>query len=73
MQAHFIFKQLKMEGFVVYRWADRWMEAIHQNLEWITAGKVKYHETVTEGFDNLPQAFIGVLRGENTGKAVLKV
>nr|CAD7413555.1 unnamed protein product [Timema poppensis] len=34
------------------------------------AGKLKYRETVTEGFENMPKAFIGMLRGENTGKAV---
>nr|CAD7577525.1 unnamed protein product [Timema californicum] len=35
-------------------------------------GKLKYRETVTEGFENMPKAFIGMLRGENTGKAVVK-
>lgn len=73
MQVQFIFKQLTMEGFVVYRWAERWMEAINQNLEWIKEGKIKYDETITEGFENMPQAFIDVMRGKNMGKAVLKV
>ena len=69
----FILKQLSMQGFVVYRWADRWMEGIQQNLQWIKEGKIKYRETIWEGFENLPQAFIDVLRGKNFGKAVLKV
>jgi prostaglandin reductase 1 len=72
-QIDFIFKQLKMEGFVVYRWADRWMEGIQQNLKWIQEGKIKYRETITEGFENMPQAFIDLLRGKNFGKAVVKV
>lgn len=73
LQKFFFFKQLSMEGFIVYNWADRWMEAIEQNLKWINEGKVKYLETISEGFEKLPQAFIDVLRGKNSGKAVVKV
>lgn len=62
-----------MEGFIVSRWMDRWMEGMNQNLEWIRAGKLKYHETITYGFENMPKAFIGMLKGHNTGKAVVKV
>ncbi|XP_078578239.1 prostaglandin reductase 1-like [Branchiostoma floridae x Branchiostoma japonicum] len=36
-------------------------------------GKIKYREHVTEGFENMPKAFIGMLVGENTGKAVVKL
>lgn len=68
-----IFKQLTIKGFVVYRWADRWMEGIEQILSWIKEEKIKYHETVTQDFENLPQAFIDVLRGNNTGKSIVKV
>ena len=35
-------------------------------------GKIKYEETVTEGFDNMPKAFIGLFAGDNLGKAVIK-
>nr|CAD7581225.1 unnamed protein product [Timema californicum] len=70
LQPSMVFKQLKMEGFLVTRWSDRLFEGIKQNLQWIKEGKVKYHESVTRGFDKMPQAFIGMLRGDNTGKAV---
>ena len=36
-------------------------------------GKLKYRETVTEGFDNMFEAFTGLFKGENTGKAVVKI
>ena len=36
-------------------------------------GKLRYEETVTEGFENAPKAFIGMLCGENIGKTVVKV
>ncbi|XP_063235322.1 prostaglandin reductase 1-like [Bacillus rossius redtenbacheri] len=72
LQPAFASKQLKMEGFLVTRWSDRWMEGINQLLKWIVEGKLKYHETVTEGFQNMPKALIKMLRGQNVGKAVVR-
>lgn len=72
LQPTFVFKQLKMEGFIVNRWISRWTEGINQNLEWIKEGKLKYRETVTDGFENMYEAFVGMLRGENVGKAIVK-
>lgn len=66
-------KQLRVEGFLVHRWNDRWMEGVSQLLQWVKDGKIKYKETVTEGFENMPKAFIDMLKGGNTGKAVVKV
>ena len=66
-------KQLKMEGFIVRRWTERWGEGILQNKQWIQEGKLKYSETVTEGFENMFQAFVDMLKGGNIGKAVVKV
>jgi len=68
----FIGKQLRMEGFIVRRWVPRWMEGVKQLKEWVEQGKVKYGETVTEGFENIPKAFIDMLQGGNTGKAVVR-
>ncbi|KAJ8938943.1 hypothetical protein NQ314_011284 [Rhamnusium bicolor] len=68
-----IANELKMEGFVVTRWIDRWNEGIQQNIKWIKEGKLKYKETVTEGFENVFTAFIDMLKGRNIGKAIVKV
>lgn len=73
LQPNFVFKQLRMEGFLVDRWMDRWMEGITEILKWIQEGKIKYHETITEGFEKMPVALIEMLRGGNVGKAVVKV
>ncbi|KAJ9577790.1 hypothetical protein L9F63_005646 [Diploptera punctata] len=72
VQPPIVMKQLKMEGFIVTRWSQRWQEGIKQNLKWIEEGKIKWRETVTEGFENMPKAFFGMLKGENFGKAVIK-
>jgi NADPH-dependent curcumin reductase CurA len=42
-------------------------------LKWIQEGKIKCQETVTDGFENLPQAFIDMFNGKNFGKAIVKV
>ncbi|KAF1503131.1 Prostaglandin reductase 1, partial [Megadyptes antipodes antipodes] len=73
VQVPMIFKELRMEGFIVTRWNDRREEGLKALLKWVLEGKVKCHEQVTEGFENMPMAFIGMLKGENLGKAIVKV
>ncbi|XP_001657072.2 prostaglandin reductase 1 [Aedes aegypti] len=68
----FASKKLKREEFSVFRWNDQRSEAIEQILKWIKEGRIKCRETITEGFENMPQAFMGMLAGENIGKAVVK-
>ena len=66
-------KQLKVEGFIVMRFQNRWGEGITQMAQWLREGKLKYREDVVEGFENAVRAFIGLLQGENTGKMLVKV
>lgn len=73
IQPTMVFKQLKMEGFLVQRFWSKWFDGIVQSKRWIDEGKLKYRETITEGFENMPQAFIDMLQGKNFGKAVVKV
>ncbi|KAM9330661.1 prostaglandin reductase 1-like [Gastrophryne carolinensis] len=70
---YMIFKQLKMQGFLVSSFRDKYEQAQKQMLQWVLEGKLKYHEHITDGFENMPAAFMGMLKGENTGKAVIKV
>ncbi|CAG9856011.1 unnamed protein product [Phyllotreta striolata] len=72
LQFPITFKQLRMEGFVISRWADSFAEASLQLLEWIKEGKLKCRETVTEGFENTFEAFKEMLKGRNVGKAIVK-
>jgi NADPH-dependent curcumin reductase CurA len=41
--------------------------------QWLSTGKLKYAETIVEGFENTPRAFIGLFSGENLGKQIVKV
>ncbi|XP_053321826.1 prostaglandin reductase 1-like isoform X2 [Spea bombifrons] len=66
-----IFQELRMEGFTVQRWLNRYNEGLEKLLQWVVEGKLKYHEHITKGFDNMPAAFIGMLKGDNIGKAII--
>jgi NADPH:quinone reductase len=66
-------KQARAEGFLVYQFMDRYPEGIAQMARWIKDGKLKYREQIIEGFENTPDAFIGMLNGENIGKMLVKV
>merc|ERR1719244_2016430 len=66
-------KELKVEGFLVSRWADKSHEAVKALADWVLAKKIKTRETVMEGFENIPKAFMGLFDGTNTGKMVVKI
>jgi len=68
-----IYKFISLKGFVVS--AFEGMKAqFHQDMSgWITSGQLKYHETVLEGIDNAPNAFIGLFNGTNNGKMLVKL
>jgi NADPH:quinone reductase len=68
-----ITKQVRAQGFLVSRWTGRYPEAQQQMAAWLHEGKLKFHETVYEGLESAPRAFIGLFRGENVGKAVVRV
>jgi NADPH-dependent curcumin reductase CurA len=63
----------RVEGLLVRDWAGRFGEATEQLAEWVQNGDVQYRETVTEGFENMPEAFLGLFDGVNIGKQLVKV
>jgi NADPH-dependent curcumin reductase CurA len=65
--------RIRLQGFIVSDHMERWPEALRQLAQWVRDGKLIYRETVTEGLDNAPRAFIGMLRGENFGKQLVKI
>ena len=63
----------RMEGFLIYDYAHRFDEAATRLARWVGTGELKWREDVTEGLENAPRAFIGMLNGANRGKALVKV
>jgi hypothetical protein len=70
---HTVTKQMRIEGFLVFQFAERYKEGLTKMAEWINSGKLKYKESVVSGLENTPRAFMGMLKGENTGKQLVKV
>ncbi|KAK5604742.1 Prostaglandin reductase 1 [Crenichthys baileyi] len=66
-------KQVKIEGFMQSRWKSDHPQGLKKLMGWVKEGKLKYYEHVTRGFENMPAAFMGMLHGENTGKAIITV
>lgn len=62
-----------MKGFLVFKYSERFDEGIRQLAEWLNEGKLKSSETIVEGFLNTPKAFLGLFKGENIGKQIVKV
>ena len=68
-----IVHQARAEGFLVFKFANRFPEAVTRMAQWLREGKLKYRETIAEGIENVPRAFIGMLQGANTGKQLVRV
>ena len=66
-------KQVKVEGFLIFRFADRYLEGMRQMTQWLKEGKLKYREDIAQGIESAPRAFIGMLQGKNLGKQLVKV
>lgn len=66
-------RRARMEGFLVFQYAERYQEGLDRLAHWIRDGSLKYREDVVEGIENSPSAFIGLLEGANFGKLVIKV
>lgn len=66
-------KRLKIEGFVVSDHYDMMGEFMRDMTTWTRAGKMKWQETIAEGIESAPDAFLGLFKGANTGKMLVRV
>ena len=66
-------KQVRIEGFLVFRFAGRAEVARRKLTRWVSEGKLKYREDVVEGLNNAPKALIGMMHGTNFGKLLVRV
>ena len=68
-----IAKRLTLRGFIVTDHADRFPDFVAEVGGYLREGKLRFRETVVAGLENAPEAFIGLLRGDNVGKMVVAV
>ena len=65
--------RIKVQGFIVSDRMELWAKALPELISWVASGKIKYRESVADGLENAPKAFIGLLKGENFGKQLVRL
>jgi NADPH-dependent curcumin reductase CurA len=68
-----LINRARMEGFVIFDYADRFGEAAREMGGWLAEGRLKSREDVVDGLDTFPETLLMLFKGENTGKLVLRV
>lgn len=66
-------KTVLMQGFLVRDHAKEFGPATKQLAQWLNEGKLTYEETIVDGFENIPQAFLDLFEGKNKGKMVVRI
>ncbi len=67
-------KKITMRGFIIFDdFGHLYPDFAKQMQQWVESGQVKYREEVIDGLENAPEAFIGLLKGENFGKRVIRI
>ncbi|KEO82399.1 NADP-dependent oxidoreductase [Tumebacillus flagellatus] len=61
------------KGFIVNDYAKQHKEGMQQLAQWVMEGKIKYRENIVDGLENVVEAFLGLFRGDNIGKQLVKV
>jgi hypothetical protein len=66
-------RRLRIQGFIVTDHPEACQEYAVKAAGWLAAGKLQYRETIAEGIENAPAAFISMLKGGNTGKQIVQL
>jgi NADPH-dependent curcumin reductase CurA len=66
--------RIRMQGFIVFDYADKYAAARKELAQWLSEGKLKRKETVVKGgISNAESALVGLFEGKNTGKTLVEV
>jgi len=68
-----LINRMKVQGFIVSEHMKHWPQALQELGTAVASGKLKYRETVAQGIESAPEAFIGLLKGKNFGKQLVKL
>ena len=68
-----LMSRLKIQGFIVSEHPEIWPEALKELATLVGSGKLKPRESVAQGIEAAPEAFLGLLKGKNFGKQVVKL
>jgi hypothetical protein len=72
LQPILVTRSVLLQGFIVLNYSHLYPEGIQYLSKYVKEGKIKFQETIVNGFDQLPHALLGLFKGENTGKMIVK-
>jgi hypothetical protein len=65
--------RIRLQGFIIFDYFPRIAEFYRDMGAWLASGDVKSHETVVEGLEQMPDAFLGLFKGANVGKMLVRL
>jgi NADPH-dependent curcumin reductase CurA len=73
VERHLLVKRARMQGFVIFDYAQRYPEGLRELEAWVRSGQIHYREDILEGIEQAPGSIAGLYRGENLGKRLILV
>jgi hypothetical protein len=73
VERHLLVKRARMQGLLIFDYADRFREGRERLASWVAHGQLKYLEDILPGIEHAPDAIAGLYRGENQGKRLIQV
>lgn len=72
-ERHVLVSRLRIQGFIIFDFVERFPEALADLKQWIAEGKLKYREDIAEGLENAPTVLAGLYEGRNKGRQLIRV
>jgi hypothetical protein len=73
VERHLLVKRARMQGFLIFDYAQRFPEALRELEGWVRAGQIRYREDILDGIEHAPGSIAGLYRGENLGKRLIRI
>jgi NADPH-dependent curcumin reductase CurA len=73
VERHLLVKRARMQGFLIFDYAQRFPEALQELEGWVRAGQVHFREDILDGIEEAPGSIAGLYRGENLGKRLIRI
>ncbi|MEO6877432.1 MAG: NADP-dependent oxidoreductase [Gemmatimonadaceae bacterium] len=73
VERQLLVQRARMQGFLIFDYAERYPEALRELESWVRAGQIRYREDILDGIEQAPDSIAGLYRGENLGKRLIRI
>ena len=73
VERHLLVKRARMQGILVFDYADRYPQGLARLAAWVREGRIRYREDILVGIEQAPDAIAGLYRGDNLGKRLIRI